>query len=325
MYCEIEELRERMNCAGEAKTPFLFGMNYEMSEGFFISNPMAQEDVFFNFNAVGNKRKQSVMETPPQISRSPMGLEAYRRKFDIVQQAIAAGRIGVVNLTGRTAIQPTISGKEIFECSTSLYQLYVPGRFVCFSPEIFVKIKNGRISTFPMKGTIDASITNAEEQILNDNKEIDEHRRTVQSMCDDLSLVAKDVHVERFRYVDVVKTTKGALLQTSSEIIGFLKDDYLLKLGDIIVDLLPGISIVGSPKAQALQVIKEAEAQPRGYYCGVAGYFDGEELDTCVLIRFIEIDDSGHYYFRSGGGITANSDCEKEYEELLNKIYLTCK
>lgn len=324
MYCEIDELKERMNCAAGEGKPFLFGINYELSESFFIAAPLEQEEILFCFNGVGNKKKQSTISTPPQITLSPIGIEAYRKKFSIVQKEIAAGRIGVINLTGKTAIQTTISDKEIFECSTSLYQLYIPGKFVCFSPEIFVKIKNGRISTFPMKGTIDAAIPDAEAKILNNSKEIDEHHKTVRAMCDDLSLVAKEVKIERFRYVDVVKTTKGALLQTSSEIIGSLNNDYLSKLGDLIVKLLPGISIVGSPKAHALDVIKEAEGQKRGYYCGIAGYFDGETLDTCVLIRFIEIDNDQRY-FRSGGGITANSNCEKEYEELLNKIYLTCK
>lgn len=324
MYYKIDELKELMNGAAAAKIPFLFGINYEMSEGFFIVNPVEQDEVLFRFNGVGNKKKQLSIDVAPQIKPLPIGIEAYSEKFDVVQREIAAGRIGVINLTGKTEIQTSISEKEIFECSTSLYQLYVPGKFVCFSPEIFVKINGGKVSTFPMKGTIDATLPNAEDQILNNAKEIDEHRRTVQAMCDDLSLVASDVKVERFRYVDVVKTTKGALLQTSSEIIGSLDDDYLSEIGDIIVDLLPGISIVGSPKAHALKVIKEAEGQNRGYYCGVAGYFDGATLDSCVLIRFIEIENEKRY-FRSGGGITANSDCKKEYEELLNKIYLTCK
>lgn len=324
MYCEITELKERMNCAAEKGVSFLFGVNYELSEGFFIENPLEQDEILFNFNGIGNKKTQSVKNIAPQITKWAMGIEAYSKKFDVVQREILANRIGVINLTGKTAIQTEISNKEIFECSSSLYQLYVPNKFVCFSPEIFVRIQDGKVSTYPMKGTIDALIPNAEEQILNNSKEIDEHQKTVKAMCDDLSRVAKDVIVKRFRYVDVVKTTKGALLQTSSEIVGSLGSDYLSKIGDIVTDLLPGISIVGSPKAHSLEVVKEAEGEDRGYYCGVAGYFDGKTLDTCVLIRFIEID-NGQQYFRSGGGITVNSDCAKEYEELLNKIYLTCK
>ena len=66
---------------------------------------------------------------------------------------------------------------------------------------------------------------------------------------------------------------------------------------------------------------RQAEGLPRGYYSGVFGYFDGQTLDSAVLIRFIEKVDN-RYYFRSGGGITVNSQAKEEYQEILEKIYL---
>ena len=107
----------------------------------------------------------------------------------------------------------------------------------------------------------------------------------------------------------------------SSEIEGLLPNDYMSRMGDILFSLLPAGSITGSPKIKAKDYIHLAEVEPRGYYCGIAGYFDGQKLDTAVLIRFIEIKDSNMYY-RSGGGLTSHSICEKEYQEVLNKIYL---
>jgi para-aminobenzoate synthetase component 1 len=95
----------------------------------------------------------------------------------------------------------------------------------------------------------------------------------------------------------------------------------MTRLGDIIFSLLPAASITGSPKTKTEEYIRLAEAQPRGYYCGIAGYFDGKKLDTTVLIRFIEIDGK-NMFFRSGGGVTSDSVCEKEYQEVLDKIYL---
>jgi para-aminobenzoate synthetase component 1 len=71
----------------------------------------------------------------------------------------------------------------------------------------------------------------------------------------------------------------------------------------------------------AKEYINLAENQSRGYYCGIAGYFDGKTLDTAVLIRFIETN-NGNMFFRSGGGVTSESICEKEYQEVLDKIYL---
>ena len=85
--------------------------------------------------------------------------------------------------------------------------------------------------------------------------------------------------------------------------------------------MLPAGSISGAPKEATRKIIQEAESEPRGYYTGVCGYYDGNELDSAVIIRYIE-NDENQYYFRSGGGITAYSDCEEEYKEVLEKIYL---
>ena len=69
-------------------------------------------------------------------------------------------------------------------------------------------------------------------------------------------------------------------------------------------------------------MIREAEGEKRGFYTGIAGYFDGKDLDTAVLIRYVERASSGSYYYHSGGGITIHSQCEAEYHECLQKIYI---
>jgi len=107
----------------------------------------------------------------------------------------------------------------------------------------------------------------------------------------------------------------------SSEISGRLKDNYLSQLGDIVISLLPAGSISGAPKDKTVEIIKEAEKEERGFFTGVAGYFDGEKLDSAVLIRFIE--QSGEkFYYRSGGGITTQSNTEDEYNEAIAKVYV---
>ena len=95
----------------------------------------------------------------------------------------------------------------------------------------------------------------------------------------------------------------------------------LSRIGNIIFELLPAGSISGAPKPSTLDIIKRAEGQKRGFYTGVFGYFDGETLDSAVMIRFIEKQKDG-FYFRSGGGITINSDMRSEYQEVLEKVYL---
>lgn len=172
-----------------------------------------------------------------------------------------------------------------------------------------------------MKGTIDASIANAASILLSDQKEMAEHVTIVDLIRNDLSIVAEDVHVTKFRYIDRIKTHNGNLLQVSSEIVGRLPVNYKEEIGTILVCLLPAGSVSGAPKKKTIDIIRDAEGEARGYYTGVIGYFDGENLDSAVMIRYIE-QVSGKLYYRSGGGITTQSNCEKEYEEALAKVYV---
>ena len=207
--------------------------------------------------------------------------------------------------------------------------------FVCFSPETFVRIKGGRIYSYPMKGTLDASLPNAEKLLMEDRKEAAEHATIVDLIRNDLSRVAEDVRVDKYRYVDVLHTNKGDILQTSSEISGRLPEDYPHHLGEILDAQLPAGSITGAPKDKTMQIIQEAEGYDRGFYTGIMGIYDQGELNSAVMIRFIEeevfpskTENRMNYeairklYFKAGGGITSKSDCRKEYEEVIQKIYL---
>ena len=207
--------------------------------------------------------------------------------------------------------------------------------FVCFSPETFVRIKGGRIYSYPMKGTLDASLPNAEKQLMEDRKEAAEHATIVDLIRNDLSRVAENVRVDKYRYIDVLHTNKGDILQTSSEISGRLPEDYRQHLGEILDAQLPAGSITGAPKDKTMQIIHEAEGYDRGFYTGIMGIYDQGELNSAVMIRFVEEEASPsktekgknsevsrELYFKAGGGITSKSDCRKEYEEVIQKIYL---
>ena len=194
-------------------------------------------------------------------------------------------------------------------------------RFVVFSPEIFVRLENGFIYSYPMKGTIDASLPNAREQILADKKEEAEHATIVDLIRNDLSQVASEVTVSRYRYVDELQTNKGRLLQVSSEIRGKLPDNWKGTLGDILFCLLPAGSITGAPKKKTMEIIEEAETYERGFYTGIMGYFDGNRLDSAVMIRFLE-QEGNRLLFKSGGGITSQSDLQSEYNEMKQKVYV---
>jgi para-aminobenzoate synthetase component 1 len=172
-----------------------------------------------------------------------------------------------------------------------------------------------------MKGTISATIPDAAETILADRKELYEHNTIVDLIRNDLAMVSTNVKVDRFRYVERIKSLKGDLLQVSSEISGELPDDYLCRLGTILFTLLPAGSVTGAPKESTVKIILEAESYERGFYTGIFGYFDGRSLDSAVMIRFIEFTENGPVY-KSGGGITALSDLKSEYEEMIQKVYV---
>ena len=143
----------------------------------------------------------------------------------------------------------------------------------------------------------------------------------VDLLRNDLSIVAKNVKVEKFRYIQKINAGEKELLQVSSHISGELPENWREHLGDILAALLPAGSISGAPKKSTLDIIEKTEKYERDFFSGIFAYFDGESLDSGVMIRFIEKKGDG-YIYKSGGGITLDSQAELEYEELQDKIYL---
>jgi para-aminobenzoate synthetase component I len=226
-----------------------------------------------------------------------------------------------LNLTFPTRIRTNYSLFEIFLLSQAKFKLLFKDHFVVFSPEIFIQIKNNRIFSYPMKGTIDAGTVSAEEKILTDEKEIAEHYTIVDLIRNDLSIVAEKVRVDNFRYIDRIRTNTGCLLQVSSVISGDLEKTYNEKIGEIVFALLPAGSVTGAPKQKTVEIIMNVEGYQRGFYTGVFGYFDGTNLNSSVMIRFIE-KTGDQLAYKSGGGITSFSDPVSEYQEMTDKVYV---
>lgn len=320
---DTETVRREMNRCGAARRPFLFGVDFELCRGFFIENPLHDQRLLFSIGDVTNAERTVPDACPsPELHILHSDAEEYARKFRIVREGLLRGDSFLLNLTERTPVATNLTLEQIFRYSRAKYKLLFPGRFVCFSPESFVRIQGNEISSFPMKGTIDATLPEAEKSLMESYKEQCEHYTITDLIRNDLNMVARQVRIRRFRYVESIRTLRGQILQTSSEIIGTLPDSWREEAGDLIFRLLPAGSISGAPKPSTLRIIREAEGRPRGYYSGVFGYFDGSTLDSAVMIRFIE-EEGGQFYFRSGGGITVNSDESEEYREVLEKIYLS--
>ena len=280
-------------------------------------------EVLYDFNGITNYRQKSELKLKEDFHfrKDPISFECYQQKFNYVVKNLQAGNSFLVNLSVPTPIETDLSLQDIFKFSNAPYRFWFKNQFVCFSPEIFIKIKDKHISSFPMKGTIDASFPDAEKVILSDPKEAAEHATIVDLIRNDLSIIAEKVWVERYRYIEPVQTHQKTLLQVSSEIAGILPKDFDGEFGDLLMKLLPAGSISGAPKPSTLQIIADAEGYDRGYYTGIMGYFDGENFESAVMIRYIE-NQEGKLVFKSGGGITAKSDAQSEYQELIDKVYL---
>jgi para-aminobenzoate synthetase component 1 len=313
----------QLNKYGKTSTPFLFIIDFD-AKNIHLFDPQKAADDGISFFLNGITNYTSPLQTKKNMFhfiKKPVEFKEYEKAFKKIQKQVGHGNTYLLNLTFPTRIETNLSLPDIFKHSRAKYRLLYKGKFVVFSPETFVQIKNNRIASYPMKGTIDASQKDAADLLLSDEKELAEHNTIVDLIRNDLSMVAKNVRVEKFRYIDHIKTHEGSLLQTSSKIVGDLSPDWNEKIGNILLTLLPAGSISGAPKKKTVEIIKETEKYDRGYFTGIFGYFDGNSLDSAVLIRFIE-KMGDQLYFKSGGGITSFSKCDREYRELIDKVYV---
>jgi para-aminobenzoate synthetase component I len=315
-----DEFETTLNELGQTKVPFLFFIDFEESRPFVAKlSEIDADEIVFDINGISNTQRNEIKRDTILLKKLPISFDAYKKKFDVVADHIVRGDCYLCNLTIKTELILNMSLREVFDQSNAKYKLWYKDHFLTFSPETFIKIESGKIFTYPMKGTIDARIPNAEEKILSDQKEMAEHVTIVDLLRNDISTIAENVQVTRFRFVETILTNEKPLLQVSSEICGDLKNPD--RLGTILRALLPAGSVSGAPKKKTLEIISEAEGENRGYYTGIVGLFDGRKLDSGVMIRYIEQID-GRFFYRSGGGITAQSNCVSEYNEAIDKVYV---
>jgi para-aminobenzoate synthetase component 1 len=311
---------ETINSLGQNRTPFLFIISYDKNKIFVKALDMLDDDIYYKLEDWRNYPVEKITKDFT-FSKSPVAFPTYKKAMHKVLEQIRSGNTYLLNLTFKTPIETNYSLKDVFIYARAKFKLYYKDEFICFSPERFVEMQGDTIATYPMKGTIDANLPHAKECILKDEKEMAEHVMIVDLMRNDLGILGKDVKVEKFRYVEKIKAGKKELLQVSSKITAKLPNKWKDNIGTHLSHLLPAGSITGTPKKSTVNIINSVEDFDRGFYTGVFGVFDGTSLRSGVMIRFIEKKGEKLYY-KSGGGITIDSDAQDEYEELKDKIYL---
>ena len=332
---------EQLNQWGHEKKPFVFLIDFEQKKPLAwpvdecpdwfqfkftkasslkeaVPNCTKTGQIFSEIDDLSFRNSKLNLKSEDLLTKHPIDLADYQIKFNQVMDALHKGDSFLMNLTIPTPVQNKLDFQTFFDHAKSKYVVWLKEQFIAFSPETFIQIENGKIATFPMKGTIDASLPNAKELLLNDPKEYAEHATIVDLLRNDISRVASKVRVTNFRYYEEIPTQNGVIGQVSSAIEGALPADYASRIGSILYDLLPAGSVSGAPKKKTAELIASIEGADRGYYTGIAGYFDGVNLDSCVLIRYLGADNIYH----SGGGITFQSDMASEYQEMINKVYV---
>lgn len=188
------------------------------------------------------------------------------------------------------------------------------------SPETLVKLTDGVLHTFPLAGTRPRGATEAEDErlekeLLQDEKELAEHNMLVDLGRNDIGRISRFGSVEVEKYHAIEKFSH--VMHIGSIVRGELQEG--LHAMDAVGAILPAGTLSGAPKLRACQLINDLEGNKRGIYGGGIGYLDFTgNLDLCIAIR-IAYKKNGKVFVRSGAGIVADSDPEKEYQECVNK------
>ncbi len=240
---------------------------------------------------------------------------------------IQAGDIFQVVLSQRFALKINCDPFDIYRAlrfiNPSPYMFFLRMdnlQLVGASPEMLVKVRNGRVEYGPIAGTRPRGSTPEEdaalaEELINDAKERAEHimlvdlgRNDVGRVCRFGSVNVSDLmRIERYSHVmHLVSSVEGELLEGM--------DSF-----HALEACLPAGTVSGAPKVRAMEIIEELEPCRRGVYAGAVGYIDfSGNLDTCIALRTLVLKD-GVAYVQAGGGIVADSDPEGEMDESVNK------
>jgi len=251
----------------------------------------------------------------------------YQSAFAAIQRYIEAGDCYQVNLTQRwhapCAGEPWTAYQALRQvCPTpfaGFIRLGEQAAILSLSPERFLRISAGQVETRPIKGTRPRGNHPQEDEQLatelrSSDKDRAENLMIVDLLRNDLSRTCQQVRVPKLFALESYPNVHHLVSQITAKLADG-KDAF-----DLLAGSFPGGSITGAPKLRAMQIIDELEPTPRGIYCGSLLYLDVRgELDSSIAIRSL-LQQDGHIYCAAGGGITAGSAAEAEYQESIEKV-----
>jgi len=242
--------------------------------------------------------------------RSSLNQDQYESNVELIKEKIAQGEIYQVNLCRVLTTQcdqPLLGlAGRLQEANPAPYASYLklPNlEIASASPELFLERSGKRIKSTPIKGTATTASFGEKDKAEN-VMIVDLMRNDFGSICESGS-----VDVPRL----LATQEHPGLFHLVSDVVGNLRSD--IKWEDISEHLLPAGSISGAPKSSALKTIAQVEQVPRGPYCGVIGWVEGDKALLSVGIRIFWSENDGKIHFGTGAGITWQSDPNQEWEE----------
>lgn len=271
-------------------------------------------------------QKESDTEYPIEVQPN-FAKDEYKQAVDRMIRYIIEGDIYIVNMTQQLTVKSDKVPLDVFydlrENNPSPFGGYFDyGDFqiVCASPERFLKMQKGHVNTRPIKGTRKRGETPEEDMLMRTELEKSEKDKSELLMIvdlerNDLNRVCNPGSVKVTELFSVEEY--ATVFHLVSDIEGDLEESK--NIMDLLEAAFPGGSITGAPKYRAMEIIDEMENNKRNLYTGSIGYLtlDGD-CDFNIVIR-TALHKDGKYYLGVGGGITAESDLEFEYEETLQK------
>lgn len=253
--------------------------------------------------------------------------EEYKKAVDDMIHYIIEGDIYIANMTQQMTVKSEKQPKDVFldlrknnPSPFGGYMDYEDFQIVCASPERFLRMKKGHVETRPIKGTRKRGDTPEEDLLMrkeleNSDKDKSELLMIVDLERNDLNRVCKPGSVKVTELFTVEEY--ATVFHLVSNIEGELEEGK--NFADLLEATFPGGSITGAPKYRAMEIIDELEHGRRNLYTGSIGYLtlDGD-CDFNIVIR-TALHKDGRYHLGVGGGITAESELEFEYEETLQK------
>lgn len=266
-------------------------------------------------------------ESPAKKMESNYEKDKFKDDVRKIKEYIKDGDILQAVLSQRFHTETKRSGFELYRVlrnvNPSPYMYYLKFNnveVIGSSPERQLQVQDGRLEIHPIAGTRKRGETKEAddrlaEELLNDEKEIAEHRMLVDLARNDIGRVSEYGSVEVSDYMTIGRFSK--VMHIISKVNGDLRKE--VSPIDAFISSFPAGTLSGAPKVRAMQILRALEPTPRNLYGGSILYlgFDGN-MDSCITIRTMTLT-GNDLYIQAGAGVVADSDPESEYQETINK------